>query len=190
MTEGHLTDEEKKQLLRIARDTIAAYAREGVKSDLPGNLPAGLNQSGGAFVSLHCRGELRGCIGTFTGEGPLAETVRAMALAAGWEDPRFPPLQESELQGLEIEISVLSPLHKISDLNEIKVGVHGLYVTKGGRQGVLLPQVAVEQGWDRDQFLSYTCRKAGLAPDAWTRGGLTLEVFTAEIFGEPMKDEG
>jgi AmmeMemoRadiSam system protein A len=184
MTGTLLRDDDKKALLKIARETIESYARSGKKPPLPLPLPESLAGRQGAFVTLHKRDRLRGCIGTFLGEAELARTVQNMAHAAGWEDTRFPSLSEDELDAIDLEISVLSPLREISDVNEIEVGRHGIYITRGFYRGVLLPQVALEQGWDRDTFLSHTCIKAGLPSDAWKKGDLKIEVFTAEVFGE------
>ena len=184
MTEERLNREDRLLLLKIVRDAIEAYARRHRKPPLPSPLPPALEERRGAFVTLHKLGQLRGCIGSFFAEGPLAVTVQNMAVAAGWEDPRFQPLAEKELPQLEIEISVLSPLREIGDVKEIEVGKHGIFITSGYRRGVLLPQVATEQGWDRDAFLTHTCIKAGLPPDAWKRGGLKIEIFSAEVFGE------
>jgi AmmeMemoRadiSam system protein A len=182
--ENILTDADKKVLLQIARDTIEGYAKTGKKPPLPPDLPQALRGRQGAFVTIHEQGQLRGCIGTFFGEGELAATVRNMAYAAGWEDPRFPHLTAAELPQTDLEISVLSPLREISDVNEIQVGRHGIFITKGYYRGVLLPQVATEQGWDRDTFLSHTCIKAGLRPDAWKKEKLKIEIFSAQVFGE------
>jgi len=184
MTGTALNDDDRRLLLKIARETIESNARTGQVPALPEPLPESLKAGGGAFVTLHRRGKLRGCIGSFVGEGPLAATVQKMARAAGWEDSRFPELAVSELADLDIEISVLSPLAEVSGPEAVQAGRHGLYITKGYHRGVLLPQVAVEQGWDRDQFLSHTCLKAGLPADEWRQGKLKLEVFTAEVFGE------
>ena len=184
MTEFTITAEDKKALLKIARETIQTFARTGRKPPLPSSLSPALESQAGAFVTLHKRGQLRGCIGTFFGEEKLAITVQKMAMAAGWEDPRFSELMDFEVQEVDLEISVLSPLREIENVSEIQVGRHGIYITKGYNRGVLLPQVATEQKWDRDTFLSHTCVKAGLPPDAWRKGGLKIEVFTAEVFGE------
>ena len=184
MSEQPLRQQDKKLLLDIARQTVEVLARTGKKPELPASLPDSVKGRQGAFVTIHKRGQLRGCIGTFTGEGELAVTVQRMARSAGWEDPRFSPLGEKELFDIDLEISVLSPLREINDVDEIEVGKHGIYITRGFHRGVLLPQVAVEQGWDRDTFLSHTCLKAGLSPDAWKKEKLKIEVFTAEVFGE------
>ena len=136
----------------------------------------------GAFTTLHLRGRLRGCIGYVIPTHSLYRTVAETAQAAAFDDPRFPPVTAEEAPHLKVEISVLSPLQPIRP-EEVVTGVHGLIVSKGGRRGLLLPQVPVEWGWDRETFLSQTCRKAGLPPDAW-RQDIDLQAFTAEVFGE------
>ncbi|MBU1742883.1 MAG: AmmeMemoRadiSam system protein A, partial [Proteobacteria bacterium] len=126
----------------------------------------------------------RGCIGNFQGSGTLAETVQDMARAAAFEDPRFPPLSGDELAEVDLEISVLTPLRRIEDPSLIEVGRHGVYLIQGSCRGVLLPQVAVEWGWDRDTFLDQTCVKAGLGPGCWRDPGAEIYVFSAQVFGE------
>jgi len=143
-----------------------------------------LEEKRGAFVSLKKRGRLRGCIGFIEAKKPLAKTVEEMAIAAAFQDPRFEPLKKEELKDLRLEISVLTPLRRIADVGEIEVGVHGLYIRKGGCAGLLLPQVATEYGWDRDTFLRETCCKAGLAPDAWRDRDTEIYHFSADVFGE------
>jgi len=183
--EFKLAEEEKRLLLQIARSTIESYARTGKKPKLPPpeQLSENLKCPRGAFVSLHIRGLLRGCIGIFEGRGPLSQTISDMAVAAGWEDPRFPGLEERELPELEIEISVLSPLAP-ARAEDIQVGKHGIYVTRGFARGVLLPQVAIEYCWDRETFLCQTCIKAGLPPNSWKDPDTKIEVFCADIFNE------
>ncbi len=133
------------------------------------------------------RGRLRGCIGFIEARKPLARTVEEMAVAAALQDPRFPPLREEELKEISLEISVLTPLRKTADVGQIEVGTHGLYVRKGSRAGLLLPQVATEYGWDRDTFLKETCRKAGLAPDAWRDPETEIYLFSADVFGDEQE---
>jgi len=183
--EFQLKAEEKRLLLEIARNTLESYARTGKKPPLPkkDQLSQNLKASCGAFVTLHKDGQLRGCIGIFEGHGTLAETVSEMAICAGWKDPRFPPLEEEELKDLEIEISVLSPLQPARP-EDIQVGKHGIYITKGFYRGVLLPQVATEYGWDRETFLEHTCLKAGLPSDAWKDPDTRIEIFSAIVFSE------
>ncbi|MBI2338839.1 MAG: AmmeMemoRadiSam system protein A [Deltaproteobacteria bacterium] len=180
-----LSEKEKDEFLQVARKTLEGYLSEGEMPDLR---PAGgaLTEPGGAFVTLHHRdGRLRGCIGRFEAPDPLYKTVQLMAVAAATEDPRFPPVQSAELSNLHIEISALSPRRPIEDVGEIIVGKHGLSVEKEFNRGCLLPQVATEENWTREEFLSHTCLKAGLPPDSWKKGGMKIEVFEAEVFGEP-----
>ena len=135
-------------------------------------------------MSLHRFGELRGCIGQIEARQPLVETVADCAVSAALRDPRFRPLTARELDaGTEIEISVLTPMERVSSIEEIEVGRDGLLIRQNYRSGLLLPQVAVEWGWDRDTFLAQTCRKAGLPLDAWQHGA-EIYRFQAEIFGE------
>jgi len=178
-----LTEKEKKILLDLAIGTI--------KAELEGCPPPGaealtpvLREKRGAFVTLKKRGHLRGCIGYIQAVKPLHESIERMALAAAFEDPRFPALRKEELKDLSLEISVLTPLREIQDVGEIQVGVHGLYIVRGQCAGLLLPQVAVEYGWDRETFLRETCHKAGLPPEAWRDANTRIYVFSADIFGD------
>jgi AmmeMemoRadiSam system protein A len=180
-----LSSEEKTFLLRLARQTLESrLCGEGppVAALAPSKSTPALRAPAGAFVSLHKQGELRGCVGMVEPRLPLYRAVMEAALSAAFADPRFPVLRASELGSLEIEISVLSPSRAIAP-EQIQIGVHGLIVTQGRARGLLLPQVAVERGWGAEQFLEETCRKAGLARDAW-RTGTKLEAFQAEVFGE------
>jgi AmmeMemoRadiSam system protein A len=180
-----LTDDERQFLLRWARWSLEAAVcgntRE-TENPLPAAVPGRLGAPAGAFVSLHKQGELRGCIGYVHAVRSLLQTVMEAAAAAASRDPRFPPVRAYELPDLELEISVLS-LFRAVRAEEIQVGTHGLMISQDRRHGLLLPQVALEHHWDRERFLEETCRKAGLAPDAWRRGA-TIEAFTAEVFGE------
>lgn len=178
-----LSSEEKKILLKLARDTIAQFLKDGSRAGLP-KAEGIFGEVCGAFVTLHKDGDLRGCIGNMVGQGPLVETISGMAIAAATEDPRFPSVTLPELAKIDIEISVLSPMRRIRDVSEIEVGKHGILMRKGYRQGVLLPQVATEWGWDRDEFLKHTCLKAGLPTDAWKDPTTIIEIFSAEVFGE------
>ena len=139
-------------------------------------------ESRGAFVTINKKGQLRGCIGYIEGRGPLYKTVEKMAEEAAFRDPRFDPVKERELPELEIEISVLTPLKKITDINEIEVGKHGIYIKKGWNSGLLLPQVATDYGWDRLTFLEHTCQKAGLPANAWKEKNTEIYIFSADIF--------
>ena len=183
MNESTLTPEEQKDLLRLARQAIASGLK--LDHDPVEVVPTpNLTARSGAFVTLHKFGALRGCIGRFTSDGPLTETVQAMARAAAFEDPRFPQLDPNEFTAVELEISVLTPMEPINDIHRIEVGKHGLYMINGYYRGVLLPQVAVEQGWDRMTFLEHTCRKAGLGADCWKDKKTEIFIFSAEVFGE------
>jgi len=172
---------ERAELLRIARRAAEGYLRKGqVPRESPPRGP--LTDPGAAFVTLTWRGRLRGCIGYTEPVAPLYRTVQECAVAAATEDPRFPPVTPRELDEIRIELSVLTPLWPIRP-EEVVVGTHGLMIRKGSRRGLLLPQVAVEHGWDRTTFLDQVCMKAGLPPGSW-REGAELYGFTAEVFGE------
>jgi AmmeMemoRadiSam system protein A len=178
-----LTEEEKGILIRTAREAIAArLVQRAPRYPEPTNA---LRARCGAFVTLKKGGALRGCIGHISASKPLADTVKEVAVSSAFEDPRFPPIGSEEWGGVRIEISVLSPFQKITDVNRIEVGVHGIMMKRGFRSGLLLPQVAAEQGWNRDTFLTHTCYKAGLPGDAWKTGDVAIEIFSALVFGEP-----
>ncbi len=177
-----LTVSEKKTLLGLARKAIESCLNGKRPEDFEARTPA-LGQDSGAFVTLHRDGRLRGCIGTFASPNPLFKTITDMAVSAATQDPRFMPLGPEELGLVTIEISVLSPLKEISEIKEIEVGRHGLYIIKGRNRGVLLPQVAIEHGFDRISFLEQTCMKAGLPQDAWEKDA-AIFTFEAEIFRE------
>ena len=177
-----MTAGERRALLQLAREAIAA-ALEGRRHE-PAPPAPGLAQSAGAFVTLRCHGELRGCIGRIDPREPLADVVAECAVAAALRDPRFSPLTPEEFaREAEIEISVLTPNQQVTSAEEIEVGRDGLVVRQGHKSGLLLPQVATEWGWDRETFLAQTCRKAGLALDAWKHGA-EISRFQAEVFGE------
>ena len=177
-----LTKEEQKELLQIARDTIVDYVTN-LNTPTVVAISPGLNLHSGSFVTIKKQGELRGCIGNFVSDQPLYKLVQEMAISAATRDPRFHPMKKDDLADFTIDISVLSPLAKAASVEEIQVGVHGIYIIKGSYRGVLLPQVATEYGWNRDQFLQHTCTKAGLPEDAW-RGECDIYIFSAQVFGE------
>lgn len=175
-----LSQEERQRLKIIAKEAI-----EGIlfgKDNDPVELTDRLKEKCGAFVTIKNRGSLRGCIGYIRGYLPLHETVKDMALQAAFHDPRFEPVRKDEWPDINIEISVLTPMRKIEDINEIEVGIHGIYIEKGMYSGLLLPQVATEQKWDRIAFLEYTCFKAGLPKDAWKSKDIDIFIFSAEVF--------
>ena len=178
-----LNDKEKQILLAIARKAVENQVRTGTPYIEPREEMA-LNVRSGCFVSIRQAGKLRGCIGNFQSELPLFREVAEMAAASAMKDPRFYPMKEEDLSNFTLEISVLSPLRKIEDIGEIEVGRHGIYLEKGFYRGVLLPQVAIEYGWDRETFLSQTCVKAGLPTEAWSSDDTEIYVFSAEIFHE------
>jgi AmmeMemoRadiSam system protein A len=181
-----LTAADKQLLLHVARDSIEAQFKGKAAPPVKVTSPV-LQELRGAFVSLHRQGQLRGCIGYLEAVKPLLETVREMAPAAAFQDPRFRPLQAGELADLEIEISVLTPMRLIKNPDEIEVGKHGLYIIKGMNRGLLLPQVATQYHWDRRTFLEQTCAKAGLPGEAWKDPGTQIYVFRADIFAEPPR---
>jgi len=176
-----LTNQERRDVLAAARRAIA----DAVAGRRPAELPAEgvFARRAGAFVSLHRRGMLRGCIGHISADQPLAQVLGRCAVAAATDDPRFPSVTADELADLHIEVSILGEVGRVEDVNTIDVGRHGLIMEQRGRKGLLLPQVATEHRWDRHTFLSQTCVKAGLAPDAWQHGA-TISCFDAEVFGE------
>lgn len=176
-----LTNEEQEALLALARKTLEQLLNQGTVPEFTPTSPALLRKQG-AFVTLEENGKLRGCIGHLEADQPLYLTVQKMVLAAALQDPRFPPVKAQELPELEIEISVLSPLRQIVSPEEIEVGHHGVLLQAQGRQAVFLPQVALEQGWDREEMLRHLCIKAGLSEDAWQDANLF--VFTAQVFRE------
>jgi hypothetical protein len=186
-----LSEAEEQTLLRLARTTLAEWVERQSKSvDLTKfELTPILRRKSGAFVTLHAQGDLRGCIGYIEGIKPLYETVMDNARNAATEDTRFSPVGKAELAQIDIEISALSPLRKIGSVEEIVIGKHGLLIKKGYNQGVFLPQVPVEQGWNLEQYLEGICRKAYLPRGAWKEGA-ELQVFTAQVFGEKESRAG
>lgn len=174
--------DEKRQLLMIAREAITSFISSGslppreVKSEK-------LNGMFGCFVTIKKEGKLRGCIGNFISDKPLYRLVQEMAVAASTRDPRFYPMKKPDLENFSLEISVLSPLQKIESIDDIQVGTHGIYMERNMHRGVLLPQVATEQGWDRETFLQQTALKAGMGRDDW-KDNTDMYIFSAEVFNE------
>jgi hypothetical protein len=177
-----LTKKEQRDLLKIARDTITGYVTSG-KIPTIETASRGLNLESGCFVTIKQGGQLRGCIGNFVSDKPLYRLVQEMGVSAATRDPRFYPMKPQDLNDFELEISVLSPLERISSVDEIRVGTHGIYLVKNGSRGVLLPQVASEYGWDLETFLRHTCLKAGLPENAWKKD-CEIYIFSALVFGE------
>ena len=173
---------EQLELLALARRTLEFFCGAGHVLDYRPRYPA-LEIPAGVFVSLRRQETLRGCVGRVCSDSPLHQSVRELALAAAFEDPRFPPVEGEELCKLAIEISVLSPGTSVTDPAEIQIGTHGLLITQGPHHGVLLPQVAAQCGWDSVRFLEETCVKAGLPRQSW-RHGAAVEKFSAQVFAE------
>lgn len=179
-----LTAEEKAELLAVAHKSVetAVGQRTRYEPAVPRSEP--LNQERGAFVTLTENGDLRGCIGYTSPREPLYLTVRDTAAFAALRDPRFHPVSVFELPRLQYEISVLSPLRRVLDMNEVQVGRDGLLMKNGDHEGLLLPQVPVEQHWNRERFLEETCEKAGMARDCWKSEDTDIFRFSAVVFGE------
>lgn len=175
-----ITEEDKRLLLSLARNSIAVRLATGERENDPIPLPtASLSIHCGAFVSLYVEGKLRGCIGTFSEEETLYHNVRSMAISAAISDTRFTPVTSAELDRLKIEISVLSPRESIDDINHIILGKHGIYMKKGINRGTLLPQVAINQNWTLHEFLGNCAKyKAGIGWDGWK----TADLYIYEAF--------
>lgn len=178
-----LSDAEKKELLSVARAAIECRVQGKPLAECDPSTEK-LKEMRGAFVSLHKKGMLRGCIGTLEPQSPLWKCVEDMAQAAAFRDPRFRPVTEDELPHLDVEISVLTPFTEVEDVEDIQVGLHGLLIRRGHQGGLLLPQVAAERNWDRTTFLQETCRKAGLPMDAWKDKDTRIYLFSADVFPE------
>ncbi len=193
-----MNQSQRHALLKVAKDTVEAVIKnkrppkvEAARGELVESNDPDLAAHCGCFVTLKNRGELRGCIGRFTADKPLVDTVVEMATASATSDPRFfnNPLTPEELPELDIEISVLSPLEKTDDPLSLRLGTDGIYIKRGPLSGCFLPQVATETGWTKEQFLSYCCsHKAGLPPDDWKDPKTEVYLFTAEVFAAPFKD--
>jgi len=185
-----LTADDRQWLLGLARSVLNQLPPSGNRMPddeevLTSEVPPATAVPRGAFVTLHKLSLLRGCIGYVLPVTPLYRAVLENTVNAARSDPRFPPVDRDEVPGLHIEISAMSLPRKIQTLDDIRIGRHGLIVSRGPARGLLLPQVATERGWDRDTFLDHTCQKAGLAPDTWRNGGVEIQVFSAEVFAEP-----
>jgi len=176
-----ISEVDRGLLLALAREALEARVR---RQRAPVVEPAGVFAlRRGAFVTIHARGDLRGCLGRLGTDAPLARTIAHLGAAVADSDPRFGPVNASELSNIEIEISVLTPEEAVTSIESIHVGRHGLIIEERYTRGLLLPQVAIEHRWDRETFLAHTCLKAGLSPDAW-KNGASILTFEAEVFGE------
>lgn len=178
------TEKEKQELLKIARSTIETYLTTANVPDVDkSKLTPLMLENCGAFVTLHKDGELRGCIGRFSASESLYKVVQQMAIAAATQDHRFAVVTPDEMKTIDVEISVLTPMHKISSIDEIELGKHGIYIKKGFYSGTFLPQVATETGWTKEEFLGYCSRnKAGLGWDGWKDAD--IYIYEALVFGE------
>ncbi len=176
--------DDRRRLLDLARATVEATACQTPRpTPAPHELTPGLLLPAAAFVTLREHGDLRGCIGLLRFDTSLWINVREAAVAAARSDPRFQPVTQAELPGLEVEVSVLEPPRPIADPSEFVAGRDGIIVERGGNRGLLLPQVAPEMGWGEEQMLEGVCRKAGLRPDAWRDRATQLFVFESVCFG-------
>jgi len=185
-----VNDAQKQTLLKTALDTVEAVIKNEPASKPESDDPE-LNAHCGCFVTLKNHGRLRGCIGQFTSESPLIELIADMAKASTTGDPRFfaDPITADELEQLDVEISVLSPLKLTDDPLSLRLGIDGIYIKKGHASGCFLPQVATETGWSKEEFLSYCCaHKAGLPADAWKDQSAEVYLFTADVFGTTFKE--
>jgi AmmeMemoRadiSam system protein B/AmmeMemoRadiSam system protein A len=182
-----LTEAQREELLALARTTLETHLQNGEIPSYQAEDPDLMRRSG-AFVTLKEGGELRGCIGHTRADLPLYQVVQQMAVQAATGDTRFPALTSEGLDDISIEISILSPFQRLTDVDTVEVGVHGLQIYKDGKSGILLPQVPVEQGWDRETYLENLCLKAGLPEGCWAENA-NLYTFTAEVFGEGASGE-
>ncbi len=180
--EKNLVPDQQEFLLQLAREAISYYLKTGdtLEKDI---LDKSLLEKSGAFVTLKVKGELRGCIGYTIPYKSLYATIIDAAVSAASSDYRFSPLTIKELQETKIEISVLTPPKPVKDIHEIKIGIHGIIISKGPNKGLLLPQVPIEWNWDLKAFLEHGCQKAGLDKDEWKKEG-KIEIFSAQVFSE------
>lgn len=176
-----LNDDDQRRLLALARRAFEARVRRQPPPEPERG--GAVDAPASAFVTIHNRGELRGCLGRLDTRAPLGETIAQLAAAVSDSDPRFDPVSLLELPDIDIEISVLTPERAVASIDDIELGRHGVIVELGARRGLLLPQVATEQRWDRETFVSHACLKASLPRDAWRHGAQVL-VFEAQVFGE------
>lgn len=179
---------EKKTLLAIARNAVMNEL-SGMPDELKEPDEHVLKAKNGVFVTLHKKGDLRGCIGYITGVKPLYMAVHEMAREAAFHDPRFVPVNRGEMDNIEFEISVMTPLKQIDSIEDVQIGKHGIFMRNGYNSGLLLPQVAVEYGYNRESFLMQTCLKAGMEPMCFNDSNTEIYIFSAEIFSEGDIDE-
>jgi AmmeMemoRadiSam system protein A len=176
-----ITHDDQQRLLTLARRALEARIHRTASPEP--ELGGAMELQRGAFVTIRCGGELRGCLGRLQSEWTLARVVVHLSAIVGDSDRRFEPVTARDLPELTLEISVLTPEREIHAVDEIEIGRHGLAIEQGSRRGLLLPHVAVEHGWDRQRLVEQACAKAGVAPDAWHRDA-RMFVFEAQTFGE------
>ncbi|MEW5693936.1 MAG: AmmeMemoRadiSam system protein A [Candidatus Hydrogenedentota bacterium] len=182
---GNLTEEEKKYLLELAKRTVYEKIVNRVEyAPSENDVPLELKKQGAAFVTLKKHSDLRGCIGHIIAREPLYKCVCEMSIASATQDPRFPPVNSNELKHLSYEVTILGPLEEIKDPMDFEIGRYGLYIKKGPYSGVLLPQVPVEYGWDKLEFLEHLCYKAGLGKNDWKEKGTIIYRFKGEVIEE------
>ena len=180
-----LNERQRKQLLTLAREAIRAALSRQPYEPPAADFDDTLRKPSGAFVTLTTEDDdLRGCIGSIEPVAPLYRAVQTSAINAAFRDPRFHPVSAEEFEKLKLEISVMGPIERVTNIEDIVVGRDGLIISRGRQAGLLLPQVATDYGWDRETFLRQTCVKAGLPQDAWKMPDTTIEKFSAEVFGE------
>lgn len=185
-----LDEKQRKTLLRIARESIAAVLGGARPQLREAEIDAALRKPAGAFVTLKTAdGDLRGCIGSIQAVEPMYKAVSSSAISAATRDPRFHPVRTPELPNLGLEISVMGPIERVTNVADIEPGRDGLIISRGPHAGLLLPQVAAEYGWGREEFLDHTCIKAGLPPGAWRSPDTQIERFSAEVFGEETTEK-
>ncbi|HQQ20246.1 MAG TPA: AmmeMemoRadiSam system protein A [Exilispira sp.] len=183
--ELQLDESEKNYYLELARKSIAKELNIPYNMDFDSSyIPPHGNEKYGVFVTLTEKGELRGCIGLVRGVEPLTTGIKTMAKEAAFNDYRFGPLRKNEFNDIKIEISILSPMEKINNINEIVIGRDGLMIVRGTNSGLLLPQVPVEYGWDLKTYLEHLCLKAGLPKNSYTLPGTIIYSFSAYVFNE------
>ena len=185
-----LTEDEKKEILSLARRTIESYVENGIINKYSSK-NENLKQHAGAFVTIHKDGRLRGCIGMIESNLPLFETIIEMAIESSSSDPRFEPVKIDELKALEIEVSVLFPKKRIKNIDEIVLGKHGVIVKRGYASGVFLPQVALETGWTKEEFMRNLCEgKANLPAECYKDKETEVYIFEAQVFSEKGTHDG
>ncbi len=178
-----LNDNQKKELLKVARMTIERMLTGKESPDIPSLSDEVFSQNYGIFVCLKVNNGLRGCIGNIEGVKSIRDSIKEMAIESAFRDPRFPPLAKNELDKIEIEVSILYPLEEVKDYSKIEPGKHGLVMERGYQKGLLLPQVATENNWDREEFMNQTCRKAGMENYCWENDAKVFK-FEAVVFNE------